>query len=173
MDYPRFLIATPLLKEINVFEEVWIDGQMIPIRIIEDVDFGFVEDACLFECEDDNNSKHSVPECLKEDEPIVDALVQQIHDDCVLKPYEDKEVRSDTINQHPTMHRSDTVQVVEKENSTSPDGKTMTNCIEEKAMVKPCNVPNKSQQVSIRSKVAPSLTVLKRLQGYPQQIEMN
>lgn len=55
MDYARFLIATPLLKEINVSEE-WIDGQMIPIRIIEDVDFGFAEDACLVECEDDNNS---------------------------------------------------------------------------------------------------------------------
>lgn len=62
---------------------------------------------------------------------------------------------------------------MEKENSTRPNGKTMTNCIEGKAMVKLSNVPNKSQQVSIRSKVAPSLTVLKRLQCYPQQIKMN
>jgi len=54
MNYARFLVATPLLKEINVTEEVWIDGNFFPIRIIEDIEFGFAEDACLVECEDDN-----------------------------------------------------------------------------------------------------------------------
>jgi len=117
MDYARFLVATPLLKEIDVTEEVWIDGKMFPICVIEDVEFGFVEDACLVECEDDNNLQCLVPKGFKEDEPTVDTLVKQIYDDWVLKTNDGKEVQSDTINQHPKPSQPDTVHVVEKENS--------------------------------------------------------
>ena len=80
-------------------EEVCIDGRMIPIRIIEDVEFGFAEDACLVECEDDNNSQCSIPEGLQEEDPVVDALVQHLKDDCVMKTNEGKQANSDTVNQ--------------------------------------------------------------------------
>jgi len=102
MDYTRFLVATPLLKEINVTEEVWIDGQIFPIRIIDDIEFGFAEYVCFVECEDDNKSQCSIPEVLKEDEPIVDALVKQMHEDWVSKTNEEKEVQSVNVNQQPT-----------------------------------------------------------------------
>ena len=163
MDYARLLVATPLLKEINVIEEVWIDGKKFPIRIIEDIKFGFAKDACLVECEDDNNSQCSIPEGFKEDEPIVDALVQQIHDDWVSKTNEHKEMQSDIVNQQPTKLQSDTVQVVQKKTSSRPKCKSLAESSEGTAMVKQSNESTSSQQVLKRRKVTPSLTGLEKI----------
>jgi hypothetical protein len=46
-----------------------------PIRFIEDLEFGFAEDACLTKFEGFNKSQCSVPDCMQEEEPLVDALV--------------------------------------------------------------------------------------------------
>jgi len=100
LDYARFLISTHSLKEIKVTEEVWIDGRMFSIRIIEDVEFGFAEDACLVDGEDDNNSQCSAPEGFQEDDPLVEALVQQLKHDWALKTNEGNKAQSDTVNQH-------------------------------------------------------------------------
>nr|ABN08666.1 RNA-binding region RNP-1 (RNA recognition motif) [Medicago truncatula] len=83
MDYARFLIATPDLKELNYVAQFVIDGRLYPIRFIEDLEFGLAEDACLAEFEDDNNSQCSVPECMPQDEPLIDALVHHIQEDFV------------------------------------------------------------------------------------------
>jgi len=93
----------------------------------------------------------------------VDALVQQIHDDWVLKINEDKEVQSDIVNQHPMMVPLDTVPVLEKDDKNCPSSKTKANCIEGKSMVKPSNASSNSQQVRRRNKVVPSLTGLKKI----------
>ncbi|GAU46316.1 hypothetical protein TSUD_243380, partial [Trifolium subterraneum] len=53
MDYARFMIATPSLSGINSTAQVLIDNKLTSIRIIEDSDF----------------------------EPLVEALVQNLHDD--------------------------------------------------------------------------------------------
>jgi len=162
MDYARFLIATPMLKEINVTEDVWIDGRSSPISIIEDVEFGFAEDACLVEYENDNNSQCSISEGFKEDEPLVDALVKQIHDDCVLKTTEDNEVQSNTINQQPLKLQLDTVQVVTKDFSSSLPINSVAETSKGTAKVKPCN-SNTSQHVRKRRKVVLSVNSLKKI----------
>ncbi|GAU18424.1 hypothetical protein TSUD_203130 [Trifolium subterraneum] len=81
MDYARFKIATPSLKEINVTFQVLIDNRLTSIRLIEDIDFKFASDACLVTCNSDNNSVCSAHTRFQDEEPLVDAFVQQIHDD--------------------------------------------------------------------------------------------
>jgi hypothetical protein len=75
MDFARFLIATSELKELNYVVHFMIDGRVYPIRFIEDLEFGFADDACLAEYEDDNKSNCSAPVGMQEDEPLVDAIV--------------------------------------------------------------------------------------------------
>ncbi|GAU44846.1 hypothetical protein TSUD_400470 [Trifolium subterraneum] len=81
MDYARFMIATPSLKEINVTFQVLIDNRLTSIRLIEDIDFEFASDACLVACDSDNNSVCSAHTRFQDEEPLVNAFVQQIHDD--------------------------------------------------------------------------------------------
>lgn len=47
MDYARLLISTSIVKELNLVENLCIDGRIYPIRLIEDLEFGLAEDACL------------------------------------------------------------------------------------------------------------------------------
>jgi len=56
MDYARFMISTSIVKEFNLVENICIDGRMYHIRLIGDLEFGLVEDACLVEYEDDHQS---------------------------------------------------------------------------------------------------------------------
>ncbi|GAU27978.1 hypothetical protein TSUD_373730 [Trifolium subterraneum] len=100
LDYARMLIATSSLKEVNVIEKVLIDDRVVPIRIIEDKNFEFADDACLIECEDDNKSQCSSTACMQEDEQLVDAFVQHFKDDWVSNAEDMKKATSDTVNQH-------------------------------------------------------------------------
>ena len=95
LDFARFLIATPELKELNFVVNFLIEGREYPIRVIEDLEFGFAVDACLAEYEDDIRSRCSGPVGLQEEEPLVDAIVQHMHDDWVRKSNEVKGVISD------------------------------------------------------------------------------
>jgi len=108
------------LKEINVTEEVWIDERMFSIRIIEDVEFGFDEDACLVDGEDDNNSQCSVPEGFQEDDPLVEAFVQQLKDDWVLKTNEGNKSQSDTVNQHSSTGQPEMAHLEVEKNPRGP-----------------------------------------------------
>jgi len=75
MDFARFLISISELKELNVVVNFLIDGRVYPIRFIDDLEFGFTEDACLAEFVADNKSQCSAPYCMQEKEPLVDAPV--------------------------------------------------------------------------------------------------
>jgi hypothetical protein len=163
LDYARFLISTPSLKEINVIEEVWIDGRMFPIRIIEDVEFGFAEDACLVEYEDDNDSQCSVPEGFQEDEPIVDALVQQLKDDWEAKTKEDQKDNSVTVNQISSTCQQELIQKEVKVISSQPIVQHVAESTEGAAKSNSCKVSNHSQHSKKRRKVVPSLIGLKRI----------
>jgi len=83
MDFARLLIAASDLQELNDVVDFWIDGRVYPIHVIKDLDFGFAVDACLSEFEVDNKSQCSTPNCFQEEEPLVDALVQQLKDDWI------------------------------------------------------------------------------------------
>jgi len=73
MDYIcSFLISTSCLEDINVIEEI----------LVEDLDFGLAEDACLVEEEVDREFVYSEPHCLQDDVQVVETLVQQLHDNC-------------------------------------------------------------------------------------------
>jgi len=48
------------------------------IRLVEDLEFGLAEDACLVEYEADNASHCSEPGCMQDDVPLVDTLVDQL-----------------------------------------------------------------------------------------------
>jgi hypothetical protein len=69
MDY-RILISMSCLEDINVIEEILVD----------DLDFGLAEDACLVEEEVDKESVYSETHYLQDDVQVVETLVQQIHD---------------------------------------------------------------------------------------------
>ena len=48
-DCARLLITTKIVKELNILEDIWVDGQKYLIQIVEDLEFGLVEDACMVE----------------------------------------------------------------------------------------------------------------------------
>ncbi|GAU46718.1 hypothetical protein TSUD_244120 [Trifolium subterraneum] len=98
MDYARLLIATTNLKEINGVVSVVIDNKVFCIRIIVDIEFGYATDACLVEYADDNKSECSAHSGMHADEPLVDAFVQQIHDDWVMQKEENVKVSRNSIH---------------------------------------------------------------------------
>jgi len=69
IDYARILISTSCWDDINVIEEI----------LVEDLDFGLAEDACLVEEEVDRESVYSEPHCLQDDAQVVETLVQPLH----------------------------------------------------------------------------------------------
>lgn len=93
----------------------------------------------------------------------MDALVQQLLDDWVLKSNEANEVDSDTVNQHSSSIQVDAEQVVLKEIPSRPTVKYVVECIKGPYMSKSCNETNKSQQSKKRRKLVQSLTKLKRI----------
>jgi len=91
MDYARLLISTSILKEVNSFESICIDGRIYPICLIEDFEFGLADDACLVEYEDDHKFSFSEPDYVQNDEPAVDTLLNQLKDDFKEVPFEPEE----------------------------------------------------------------------------------
>jgi len=124
MDFARFLVATSELKELNVVVKFLIDGRVFPIHFIEKLKFGFTEDACLVEFEADNKFECSTPDCMQEEEPLVDALVQQLKDDWIRNSNEDKGDVGDPDN-HQSI-QGEVEQNVVKENSCSNRNKPST-----------------------------------------------
>jgi len=158
MDYARFLIATSDLKELNYVVHFLIDGKVYPIRFIEDLEFAFADDACLTEFEDDK-SLSSIPECIHEDEPLVDALVQHMQDDLARHENEVQEVNVYDTN---TSLQGKVDLCVVKENSEDSTTKSMTETALEKRNIGVCKV-SKKNRVSKRPKVVPSLISLKKI----------
>jgi hypothetical protein len=81
LDYARLVITTSSFKEINVVEDFYIDGTKFSIRLVEDLEFGLAEDACLVEYEADNVSNCSEPAGMNDNEPLVDTLVDQLQEE--------------------------------------------------------------------------------------------
>jgi hypothetical protein len=54
VDHARLLVTTTILKKVNILKEFCINGLKFHIRIIEDLEFGLTDDACLLEYENDN-----------------------------------------------------------------------------------------------------------------------
>jgi hypothetical protein len=82
-DFARLLITTKILKKLNVLEDIWVIGHKYTIQIIEDLEFGLVEDACTVEYEDDHQLMHCKLLCVNDDEPLVETLVSQLNQDWV------------------------------------------------------------------------------------------
>jgi len=53
------------------------------IRIVEDLEFGIAEDACLVEYEANNNSYCFEPNYMHEEAPLVNLMVNQLKDDWI------------------------------------------------------------------------------------------
>jgi len=81
LDYARLFITTSSVKEINGVEDFYIDGTKFSIRLVEDLEFGLAEDACLVEYETDNVSNCSEPAGMNDNEPLVDILVDQLQEE--------------------------------------------------------------------------------------------
>ena len=159
MDFARLLIATSDLKELNDVVNFWIDGRVYPIRVIEDLEFGFAVDACLSEFEADNKSQCSAPGCFQEEEPLVDALVQQLKDDWIKNS---NEVPGDVND--PEISRSIHGEVKHSETKVDSSSNSIKNpaaCVQGEGGVNISEVSQKS--LSKRRKVAPSLQGLKKI----------
>ncbi|GAU46155.1 hypothetical protein TSUD_401590 [Trifolium subterraneum] len=85
MDFARILIATPSLQDLNFTISVQIEDKVVCLHIVEEQGSVLAEDACLFECAEDIDSQFSVRTGVQEDEPIVDAFVDQLHADWITK----------------------------------------------------------------------------------------
>lgn len=57
-DYARVLIAAPSLDIVNCNESIFIDGEMVEVKIVEEWGFCIGDDACLYEesGNDDNDA---------------------------------------------------------------------------------------------------------------------
>ena len=168
MDFARLLIATSDLKELNDVVNFWIDGRVYPIRVIEDVEFGFAVDACLSEFEADNKSQCSAPDCFQEEEPLVDALVQQLKDDWIKNSNEvPGDVNELDISRsiHGEVKHSET-----NDDSCSNSIKNPTAGVQGEGGVNNGEVAHKS--LSKRRKLAPSLQGLKKIARLSQSDRM-
>lgn len=63
----------------NEVEDFLVDGKKYSIRFVEDLEFGFADDACLVEYEEGNESQGSELGCELEDVSLVENLVNQLH----------------------------------------------------------------------------------------------
>lgn len=61
--------------------DFYIDSSKFTVRLVEDLEFGLAEDACLVEYEADNISHCSEPAGLDVNEPLVDTLVDQLQEE--------------------------------------------------------------------------------------------
>jgi hypothetical protein len=78
LDYARLFLTTSQFSEINGVQKLYVDGVPFSVRLVEDLEFGLAEDACLVEYEADNASHCSEPVCMQDDVPLVDTLVDQL-----------------------------------------------------------------------------------------------
>jgi hypothetical protein len=92
MDFARILIATPSLQNLNFTIPVQIEDKVACLRIVEEQGSLLAEDVCLSDCAEDIG-QFSIHTGVQEDEPIVDALVDQLHADWVTKVAEESKVR--------------------------------------------------------------------------------
>lgn len=58
-------------------------GHKYSIHIIEDLEFGLAENACMIEYEDDHKLMHSKLLCVNDDEALMQTLVNQLNLDLV------------------------------------------------------------------------------------------
>ncbi|MCH92576.1 cytochrome P450, partial [Trifolium medium] len=87
-------VSTPSLHEINESFKVQVADTDFDVRIVEEVAKGFAKDACLVECAEDNQSQYSLPSEMQDDEPLVNAYVEQLHEDLATKINEESNHRS-------------------------------------------------------------------------------
>ncbi|GAU51009.1 hypothetical protein TSUD_377370 [Trifolium subterraneum] len=88
MDFARILIATPSLQNLNFTIPVQIEDKVACLRIVEEQSSLLEEDVCLSDCAEDID-QFSIHTGVQDDEPIVDALVDQLHADWVTKVAEE------------------------------------------------------------------------------------
>lgn len=82
LDYAQLSISICILTELNVVEDLWIDGRKFSIRIIVDPEFGLAIDVRMVEYEDDHNMSVGVETvCMHDEEPLVEAVMNQMCDD--------------------------------------------------------------------------------------------
>ncbi|GAU10864.1 hypothetical protein TSUD_424980, partial [Trifolium subterraneum] len=125
-------------------------------------EFGFAEDACLLEREDVNKSQCSAPECLQEDEQLVEAFVQQFQEDLLSKSQEVQKNESDTFKQHSTSVLADKLIVGSKDNSGNSIRRHMAEEVTGKEATHVSDETNKCRH-SKRRKLVPSVIGLKKM----------
>ena len=56
LDYARLFLTTSQFSEINGVQKLYVDGVPFSVQLVEDLEFGLPENACLVEYEADNAS---------------------------------------------------------------------------------------------------------------------
>ncbi|KAI5400397.1 hypothetical protein KIW84_065329 [Lathyrus oleraceus] len=67
---------------INELEDFRVDEKKYPIRFVEDLEFSLKNDTCFVEYEEENESQGTQLGCKCEYAPLVDNLMNQLHDEC-------------------------------------------------------------------------------------------
>jgi len=146
MDYARLLIFTSIVKELNSFENICIADRIYPIRLIEDLEFGLADDACLVENEDHHKSSCSKLDYVQNDEPVVDTFVNQLKDDFKEVSFEPEEGVVKVFDDH-------NVKQVDSKNYQAHVGVSNSNS----------NVEVSMNRKHLKKKLVPSMIDLKKV----------